>query len=156
MDELGSLIATWGFPRLHAKRILRLYYDAAGRPTFEGTSIPLRLLERLREIPLLNSRITTSQQSEDSTQKLLLTYPDGASVESVLMPDLRPDRSAGCLSTQVGCAIGCAFCATGTQGFTRNLSAGQIVASGDKELALHLEEKGYGWVVGKPAQAAGA
>jgi 23S rRNA (adenine2503-C2)-methyltransferase len=67
------------------------------------------------------------QVSEDGTTKLLLQLADGRSVESVLMPDFHPDRAAGCVSSQVGCAMGCDFCATTQSGFERNLTAGEIV-----------------------------
>lgn len=63
----------------------------------------------------------------DETRKLLISLHDGAQVEAVLVP-MRHDRYTLCLSSQVGCAMACAFCATGTLGLTRNLSAGEIVA----------------------------
>jgi 23S rRNA (adenine2503-C2)-methyltransferase len=64
--------------------------------------------------------------SQDGSQKLVLRYGDGARVQSVLMPD--GDRLTLCVSTQVGCGFGCAFCYTGTMGLERNLSAGEITA----------------------------
>jgi 23S rRNA (adenine2503-C2)-methyltransferase len=64
--------------------------------------------------------------SQDGSHKLVLRYPDGARVQAVLMPD--GDRLTLCVSTQVGCGFGCAFCFTGTMGLERNLSAGEIVA----------------------------
>ena len=63
--------------------------------------------------------------SQDGSQKLVLRYGDGARVQAVLMPDA--DRLTLCVSTQVGCGFGCAFCYTGTMGLERNLSAGEIV-----------------------------
>ncbi len=63
--------------------------------------------------------------SQDGSQKLVLRYDDGARVQAVLMPDA--DRLTLCVSTQVGCGFGCAFCYTGTMGLERNLSAGEIV-----------------------------
>ena len=63
--------------------------------------------------------------SQDGSQKLVLRYGDGARVQSVLMPD--GERLTLCVSTQVGCGFGCAFCFTGTMGLERNLSAGEIV-----------------------------
>jgi 23S rRNA (adenine2503-C2)-methyltransferase len=67
-------------------------------------------------------RITPSQ---DGSRKLVFRLEDGSRVSAVLMPD--DDRMTLCLSTQVGCGYGCAFCLTGTMGFTRNLTAGEIV-----------------------------
>src|SRR5713226_4614756 len=63
--------------------------------------------------------------SQDGSQKLVLRYGDGARVQAVLMPD--GDRLTLCLSTQVGCGFGCAFCYTGTMGLVRNLTAGEVV-----------------------------
>ena len=70
------------------------------------------------------------QQSADGTRKYLFRLRDGETIESVLMAYERTgsrDRRTVCVSTQVGCAVGCAFCATGQDGFRRNLSAGEIV-----------------------------
>ena len=64
--------------------------------------------------------------SQDGSQKLVLRYRDGARAQAVLMPD--GDRLTLCISSQVGCGFGCAFCFTGTMGLERNLSAGEIVA----------------------------
>ena len=74
--------------------------------------------------------------AEDGTTKLLLRLADGRTVESVLMPDYRADRAAGCISSQVGCAMGCDFCATTKTGFERNLSTTEIVG---QFLALRRE-----------------
>lgn len=63
--------------------------------------------------------------AQDGSQKFVFRYPDGARVQSVLMPD--GDRLTLCVSTQVGCGFGCAFCYTGTMGLERNLTAGEIV-----------------------------
>ncbi len=69
--------------------------------------------------------IVTSQESQDGTKKFLLKLQDGETIESVIIPGL--DRLTICVSSQVGCAVKCTFCHTGTQGFTRNLSTGEIV-----------------------------
>jgi 23S rRNA (adenine2503-C2)-methyltransferase len=71
----------------------------------------------------------------------LLRLGDGRTVETVLMPDFRPDRAAGCLSSQVGCAMGCDFCATTKTGFERNLTAGEMV---EQFLALRREARAAG------------
>ncbi|MBL9127439.1 MAG: 23S rRNA (adenine(2503)-C(2))-methyltransferase RlmN, partial [Verrucomicrobiales bacterium] len=82
------------------------------------------------------ARVVQRQAAEDGTVKLLLRLRDGRTVESVLMPDHRPDRAAGCVSTQVGCAMGCDFCATTRPGFERQLTSGEIV---EQFLALRRE-----------------
>lgn len=134
LTDLRELFASWGFPPVHAKKLLRLYYDSAGRPDLNQILLPVRLRERLKaEFATISSQVVRSQRAEDDTQKLLVQFADGAGVESVMMPDFREDRAAGCLSSQVGCAMGCAFCATGQQGFSRNLTPGEIV-----EQYLHL------------------
>ncbi|MEL6343831.1 MAG: 23S rRNA (adenine(2503)-C(2))-methyltransferase RlmN [Myxococcota bacterium] len=71
--------------------------------------------------------IDAIHQSPDGTRRLITQLSDGARVESVLIP-MRDDRLTLCLSTQVGCAMGCRFCATGTLGLSRHLTAGEIVA----------------------------
>ena len=70
--------------------------------------------------------LVDSRVSQDGTEKYLFSLGDGASIESVLIPDDR--RQTLCISTQVGCAMGCSFCATGKTGYVRNLAAGEIVA----------------------------
>lgn len=137
LEELSALFVRWGHLPIHAKRLLRAYYDQAGRPALDKISISHRLRDRVAaEIPLLTTHVASRSASADGTVKLLVACHDGAEVESVLMPDYRPDRSAGCLSTQAGCAMACDFCATGVQGFTRNLTAGEII---EQFLALKAE-----------------
>ena len=87
------------------------------------------------------STLAARQVAADGTTKLLLRLSDGRTVESVLMPDFRPDRAAGCLSSQVGCAMGCDFCATTKTGFERNLTAGEMV---EQFLALRREALAVG------------
>jgi 23S rRNA (adenine2503-C2)-methyltransferase len=69
--------------------------------------------------------IAADQQSSDGTRKMLLRWPDGSSAETVMIPD--GDRFTACVSSQVGCPVGCRFCASGIDGLQRNLTAGQIV-----------------------------
>jgi 23S rRNA (adenine2503-C2)-methyltransferase len=69
-------------------------------------------------------RVHSLQESRDTTVKFLLEYEDGALVETVLIPE--KDRYTQCLSTQVGCAMGCTFCSTGKMGFLRNMTGGEI------------------------------
>jgi 23S rRNA (adenine2503-C2)-methyltransferase len=79
------------------------------------------------------SRVTVRRVAEDGTIKLLLRLADGRTVESVVMPAYQEDRVSGCLSSQVGCAMACDFCATAQTGWERNLTAGEVV-----EQYLHL------------------
>lgn len=76
---------------------------------------------------LATAELTESHRTDDGTEKLVFTLADGARIESVLVP-MKLDRTTLCVSTQVGCAMACAFCATGTLGLKRSLTAGEILA----------------------------
>lgn len=82
------------------------------------------LIEKLGQI--FTGKLVTVSQSGDETKKILLQLPDGHRIESVLLRDDRNHRT-GCISTQVGCAMGCVFCASGLDGFVRNLTRGEIL-----------------------------
>ncbi len=83
-----------------------------------------KLLEKYRAPA--SSQVTTTKVAKDGTVKFLVQYQDGAQVEVVLLSDGK-DRKTVCISSQVGCAMGCTFCNTGTMGLHRNLLAGEIV-----------------------------
>ena len=103
------------------------YIDLA--PSYdEITTLSKALRAKLaRELPFGALQVASTVESRDKrTHKTLFKLADGETIETVLM--LYDLRRTICVSTQVGCAIGCAFCATGKSGFTRNLSAGEIVA----------------------------
>jgi 23S rRNA (adenine2503-C2)-methyltransferase len=76
-------------------------------------------------IDFSSAQTAAHQASTDGTIKLLLKWPDGGSAETVMIPDLR--RRTACVSSQIGCPVGCRFCASGINGLQRNLTAGQIV-----------------------------
>jgi 23S rRNA (adenine2503-C2)-methyltransferase len=84
----------------------------------------LKNIEKNYDINL--PRISTAQEAQDGTIKFLVKFTDGFEVETVLIPFYK--RFTVCLSTQVGCAMNCSFCYTGTQGYKRNLSSGEIVS----------------------------
>jgi 23S rRNA (adenine2503-C2)-methyltransferase len=77
------------------------------------------------DFDLWTTRIVRHQQASDGTEKLLLQLADGGRIECVLLRDGL--RRSICISSQVGCAMGCVFCASGLDGVERNLSAGEIV-----------------------------
>ncbi len=141
--SLQDLFASWGCKRVHAGRVLRAFYAADGGPVdWTAAGLPAGLAARLgagatNDVPTVSARHVAA----DGTTKLLLRLGDGRTVESVMMPDFRGERVAGCLSTQVGCAMGCDFCATAKAGFERNLTAGEIVA---QFLALRREARALG------------
>lgn len=125
---LAQQFADWGFKSSHAARVLRAFYAGEDLATAPLRGLPKGLGEKLRaEFLSEEVALAARQVAEDGTTKLLLRLGDGRTVESVLMPDFRPDRAAGCLSSQVGCAMGCDFCATTKTGFERNLTAAEIV-----------------------------
>ena len=133
LAELESLLAEWGEPRYRAKQVWEwLYHHLVGRID-EMTTLPKTLRSLLDDMAKLPTpRVIAQQESLDGeTRKDLLEFEDGAQVEVVLMRYI--DRRSACISTQVGCAMGCQFCATGQMGFQRNLSAGEIVVQ-----VLHL------------------
>jgi len=140
IDELARTITDWGFSPSHAERLLRTLYS--GKPAAdERHRLPVGLADRIAQEFPPAATLAHRQTAADGTSKLLLRLGDGRTVESVLMPDYRPDRAAGCVSTQVGCAMACDFCATTKSGFERNLSAGEIV---EQFLALRREADATG------------
>ncbi len=135
--ELAQLFVVWGYKPSHAARVLRAFYAGVDVLDSPPPGLPRGLIGRLQtEFVVGGATLAARQVAADGTTKLLLRMGDGRTVESVLMPDYRPDRAAGCISSQVGCAMGCDFCATTKTGFERNLTAGEIV---EQFLALRRE-----------------
>ncbi|MBU0934642.1 MAG: 23S rRNA (adenine(2503)-C(2))-methyltransferase RlmN [Spirochaetes bacterium] len=103
---------------------------ASGADNFESMSdLPADLRRKLTELSpngVYSSRVEAKFLAKDGTGKLKIRLADGAAVEAVLLSDAE-ERLTACLSTQVGCPMGCAFCKTATLGLQRNLSAGEIV-----------------------------
>ena len=133
-EEVAELVSSLGEPAFRAKQIIEWTY-AKRAPTIEAMSSlskPLRqaLAERYVTRCMTIAKVTGS---EDTTRKFLLKLNDGRYVETVLIP-ANPalyggdsDRRTLCVSSQVGCAYDCKFCASGLAGFTRNLTAAEIV-----------------------------
>lgn len=144
LPDLERLVASWGFKPVHAARVLRAHYagevgDLRDVRETGPRRWPAGLGGRLRaELPATAVTLAARQVADDGTTKLLLRLADARTVESVLMPDFRADRAAGCVSSQVGCAMGCDFCATTKTGFERHLTAGEIV---EQFLALRREAR---------------
>ena len=139
---LAQQFADWGYKSSHAARVLRAFYAGGEIVASSARGLPVGLVERMRaELSLSAATLAARQVATDGTTKLLLRLGDGRTVESVLMPDFRDDRAAGCISSQVGCAMGCDFCATTKTGFERNLTTGEIV---EQFLALRREALAVG------------
>jgi 23S rRNA (adenine2503-C2)-methyltransferase len=127
LDELKSLVKRLDEPSYRAGQIAEWVFARGARGFDEMTNLPKALRERLSDgAQLARADILEAHESKvDGTRKLLLEYLDGTRIEAVLLQD--EDRITGCVSSQVGCKFGCSFCATGSMGFTRDLTAGEIV-----------------------------
>ena len=139
---LAPALRACGLRPSHAGPLLRSFYRGDSTAASNDRQFPARIEEWLKaKETSLSAAIASRQVAADGTAKLLLRLGDGRSVESVLMPGHRADRAAGCISSQVGCAMGCDFCATAKAGFERNLTAGEIV---DQFLVLRREARATG------------
>jgi 23S rRNA (adenine2503-C2)-methyltransferase len=130
---LQSLLAGWGEPAYRARQLWEWFYVHLAGSFDQMTNLPRSLRERLAAEATIGlpEVVDTVQSTDGETRKHLLRLADGETVEAVLMRYQR--RRTACISTQVGCALGCAFCATGQMGFRRDLTSGEIVAQ-----ALHF------------------
>ncbi len=125
-DTLVALFASWGEPGFRAKQVLEWVYQRDVDDYERMTNLSKSLRTRLKEaLPILDSRIVAQQESSDGVVKLLLEWRDGATTECVLIPD--GQRRTACISTQVGCPVGCVFCASGLGGLQRQLTAGEVI-----------------------------
>jgi len=125
--QLVELCHRAGVKPVHADRLRASVFRHYGSDVDAIADIPLALRAYLAEHTyILEPACTASQQAADGTRKLLLKMPDEKEVETVLIPG--PGRLTQCISSQVGCAVGCTFCLTATAGLTRNLSVAEMVA----------------------------
>lgn len=125
-QELEVVVQELGQPAYRGRQLATWIYRR-GAETFDAMSdLPRDLRARLAERHTVGGlEVAHRSVSEDETVKYLMALPGGQEVESVYLP--YPDRVSVCLSSQVGCAAGCRFCATAQGGFARNLTAGEIV-----------------------------
>ncbi|MGE3509333.1 MAG: 23S rRNA (adenine(2503)-C(2))-methyltransferase RlmN [Vicinamibacterales bacterium] len=127
LAALEATLAAAGEPAFRARQVFAWIHRRAVTDPAQMTDLPAALREKLaNSFRLSTPRIATRQRSADGTEKFLLQLADGRHIESVFIPDT-PGLTF-CLSTQVGCAMACAFCLTGKMGLVRNLTAGEIVA----------------------------
>lgn len=128
LPALTELVRSWGEPAYRAKQIWQGLYKNIWINPSEFSNLPKSLREKM-EVNLRFDVLSPTlklDSTDGQTRKTLFRLPDGRQVEAVLMRYDR--RKTLCISTQVGCAMGCTFCATGQMGFTRHLSSGEIVA----------------------------
>lgn len=136
---LTDWLASRGEPAYRIRQLLpRLWQRPVGRWA-DATDLPAALREALdRDFPLTRLTVAAHQVSTDGTEKFLWTLGDGQAIESVLIPEGK--RRTLCISSQVGCALGCVFCATGTMGWSRNLTPAEI-AGQVREITLKNAEQ---------------
>ena len=126
-EELSAEIAAIGEKPFRAKQLWQWIYFRGETDFAQMSNLSKDLRAKLAEnFTITRPKIITEQISTDKTHKWLLEFADGQRIETVYIPE--EDRGAVCISTQVGCAVGCKFCHTGSQKITRNLTAGEIVA----------------------------
>ena len=129
-DELASAVAEMGEPSYRAGQLADWVYGKGITDPAGMSNLPRRLLDAF---DILTSQVSKCQVSKDGTSKLLIALADGQHVETVLIPDRR--RATACLSSQVGCAMRCSFCASGVGGLKRNCGSGEML-----QQILHLQK----------------
>ncbi|MDR7483832.1 MAG: 23S rRNA (adenine(2503)-C(2))-methyltransferase RlmN [Armatimonadota bacterium] len=137
LDELETTAAGLGEPRYRGRQLARWIYQHRAGTFEEMTDLPRAFRDRLARLATLTRLrvLRRVDSSHDLTTKFLLGLADGATIETVLMR-YEDGRRTVCVSTQVGCGMGCTFCATGLAGLVRNLTAGEVV---DQVLAVSEE-----------------
>ena len=126
LDDACAFAEAQGWPKFRGEQIWRWVHDKGVRTFAEMTNLSASIREELATRAQIGSlTIAEVQTSKDGTRKLRLVTRDGQSIESVLIPD--GDKTTQCISSQIGCAVDCQFCATAKMGLKRNLDAGEIV-----------------------------
>jgi 23S rRNA (adenine2503-C2)-methyltransferase len=139
--EMTEFFKTLGEPAYRAKQVWEWMYKKLARDFESMTNLPKGLRAKLTEQTRLGGMrpVANIHSTDGHTQKWLMELPDQERIEAVLME--YETRDTACISVQVGCAYGCAFCATGRMGLIRNLTAGEIVEQiVDIERQLRLDE----------------
>ena len=128
LEELENMMSELGATKFRAKQIHNWIYSKSVSSIDEMTNLSKDFREQLKSIAsVTDTQIKIKQVSKDGTIKYLIEYSDGECVETVLMRfDNRANLTA-CVSSQVGCAVNCSFCATGKGGFRRNLNYKEII-----------------------------
>lgn len=126
VQQLTAWFAEHGEKPFRARQVLRWMYKA-GESDFDAMSdLAVSLREKLKQLACIRvPRVVREETASDGTRKWLLDVGTGNAIETVYIPE--EDRGTLCVSTQAGCALDCAFCSTGKQGFNRNLSTAEII-----------------------------
>jgi 23S rRNA (adenine2503-C2)-methyltransferase len=155
LRELEEFVVAIGHKKFHAKQIYQWIWRRGVSDFEEMSNLSRELRAALAEQAVVSlPEVVQHQVSEDGTQKFVLRLSDGKQIESVFIPDT--PKQTFCVSTQVGCAMGCAFCLTGKMGLLRHLSAAEI--AGQVRLlarSLQLLDKSFNIVLmgmGEPLQ----
>lgn len=131
--ELEAFFAHAGIEKYRATQVINAVYSGHADSFFDIKTLPMELRTQL-DSDMIISAISSAKvrESADGSKKFLFKLQDHTAMEAVYMPWVDEDgvleRSTLCISTMVGCPVGCAFCATGTLGFKRNLSPGEIIS----------------------------
>jgi 23S rRNA (adenine2503-C2)-methyltransferase len=127
LKELETFIQSLGYKKFHARQIYHWIWKRGVTSFADMTNLSLELRRSLEEAATVTMpEVVKRDVSEDGTQKFVLRLSDGRLIEAVFIPDT--PKQTFCVSTQVGCAMNCAFCLTGKMGLVRNLSASEIGA----------------------------
>ena len=135
-SDLEDFVFKLGQQRYRASHLIKWLYQRGATNFHEMTDLPKTFRETLGRVALISTLTPNHiETSRDGTKKFLFPLMDGNSVESVLIPD--GSRLTLCISTQVGCPLGCRFCLSGSMGFVRNLTTSEIL---NQILAAQREE----------------
>src|SRR5262245_22570930 len=149
LDALTAHCEQHGEKRFRAVQLFRWIHQRGVAEFAQMSDLARSLRERLPAQALVAAPPVLSEQaSDDGTTKWLFDVGGGNAVESVFIPE--PDRGTLCVSSQAGCAVGCRFCATGHQGFSRNLTSAEIV--GQLWFAEHELRRRHANVAGEQVQ----
>ncbi len=131
LPELQAFMEGMGEPKFRALQVWQWLWQKLARDFDSMSNVSKATRAKLAEVAFIGwPTVTTVEKSKDGTVKFLLALADGSQVETVLIPSksrLGVGRLTQCLSSQVGCAMGCTFCSTGTMGFERNMTHAEIL-----------------------------
>ena len=151
IETLRQRLRALGARPVHEQRVLRLWSQAlpqdSGRRRVEDF-MPQTLREALPDLACeLDALVSlrSAHPSDDGSERLLVDLADGQTVESVLLP-----RDGLCVSTQVGCAVGCVFCMTGREGLLRQVESAEIVAQVALARQRRAVRRSFSWAWASP------